>query len=149
MKLRYKIPLGILLILGVAISALGLVIGHTADCGPAPQLSSNGERAKAVIYRCYGPPEVLEYVDIEKPTPAADEVLVKVHAASVNPLDWHYMRGSPYLMRLIAGIGAPTSSGMGVDFAGTVEAVGDDVRVEAAVGAAFFPRCMVLERFAV
>lgn len=127
MKLRYKIPVGILLIVVVAISTLALVIGHTGDCGPAPQLSSNGERMKAVIYRCYGPPEVLEYVDIEKPTPAADEVLVKVHAASVNPLDWHYMRGSPYLMRLVAGIGAPASSAMGVDFAGTVEVVGDDV----------------------
>ncbi|MFT5361434.1 MAG: NADPH:quinone reductase-like Zn-dependent oxidoreductase [Porticoccaceae bacterium] len=127
MKLRYKIPLGILLTLVAAISALALVIGHTADCGPAPQLSGNGEWVKAVTYRCYGPPEVLEYVDIEKPTPAADEILVKVYAASVNPLDWHYMRGSPYLMRLIAGIGAPTSSAMGVDFAGTVEAMGDDV----------------------
>jgi NADPH:quinone reductase-like Zn-dependent oxidoreductase len=127
MKLRYKIPLGILLVLVVAISALGLVIGHTSDCEPATQLASNVERVKAITQHCYGPPEVLEYVDIEKPTPAADEILVKVYAASVNPLDWHYMRGSPYLMRLVAGIGAPTSNAMGVDFAGIVEAVGDDV----------------------
>jgi NADPH:quinone reductase-like Zn-dependent oxidoreductase len=66
-------------------------------------------------------------VDVAKPTPLDDEVLVKVHAASVNPLDWHYMRGSPYLMRLGPGLGAPADSKIGVDFAGTVEAVGSDV----------------------
>ncbi|MGI9248255.1 MAG: NAD(P)-dependent alcohol dehydrogenase [Woeseiaceae bacterium] len=82
---------------------------------------------KAVVYRCYGSPEVLEYVDVEKPVPLDDEVLVKVHAASVNPLDWHYMRGSPYLMRLGSGLGAPNDSSMGVDFAGVVESVGSNV----------------------
>lgn len=82
---------------------------------------------KAVVYRCYGAPDVLSLEDVEKPVPADDEVLVKVHAASVNPLDWHYMRGSPYLMRLSAGIGAPDDIRMGVDYAGTVEAVGKDV----------------------
>ncbi len=127
MKLRYKIPLGILLVLGVAMSALALVVGHTSACSPASQVAIDGEAVKAITYRCYGSPEVLEYVDIKKPTPAADELLVKVHAASVNPLDWHYMRGSPYLMRLVAGIGAPSSIELGVDFAGTVEAVGADV----------------------
>jgi NADPH:quinone reductase-like Zn-dependent oxidoreductase len=82
---------------------------------------------RAIVYRCYGSTDVLELADIEKPTPADDEVLVKVHAASVNPLDWHYMRGSPYLMRLGSGIGAPKNTGMGADFAGTVEAVGKNV----------------------
>ncbi|MGB5622887.1 MAG: NAD(P)-dependent alcohol dehydrogenase [Gammaproteobacteria bacterium] len=82
---------------------------------------------KAVVYRCYGSPDVLEYADIEKPTPADDEVLVKIHAASVNPLDWHYMRGSPYIMRLMSGLGAPTETRLGVDYAGTVEAVGSKV----------------------
>jgi NADPH:quinone reductase-like Zn-dependent oxidoreductase len=66
-------------------------------------------------------------VDVEKPTPADGEVLVKVHAASVNPLDWHYMRGSPYIMRLGTGLGKPEVTRLGVDFAGTVEAVGADV----------------------
>ncbi|MCH8228294.1 MAG: NAD(P)-dependent alcohol dehydrogenase, partial [Proteobacteria bacterium] len=83
---------------------------------------------KAIVYRCYGSPDVLEFEDIEKPTPADDEVLVKVVAASVNPLDWHYMRGSPYIMRLLAGLGAPNDARMGVDFAGTVEAVGRNVK---------------------
>jgi NADPH:quinone reductase-like Zn-dependent oxidoreductase len=54
-------------------------------------------------------------------------VLVKIHAASVNPLDWHEMRGAPYFMRLSSGLGAPTSAKLGVDFAGTVEAVGSGV----------------------
>jgi NADPH:quinone reductase-like Zn-dependent oxidoreductase len=82
---------------------------------------------KGIVYRCYGSPDVLEFEDIEKPIPADDEVLVKVHAASVNPLDWHYMRGSPYIMRLGSGVGAPKRTSMGVDFAGTVEAVGGNV----------------------
>jgi NADPH:quinone reductase-like Zn-dependent oxidoreductase len=126
-KLRNKIGIGILLTLAVSIVSLALVVGYTADCGPAPALSDTAERVKAITYRCYGPPEVLEYGDIEKPVPASDEVLVRVHAAAVNPLDWHYMRGSPYLMRLVAGIGAPDSHLMGADFAGTVETVGDSV----------------------
>ncbi|MDY6944895.1 MAG: NAD(P)-dependent alcohol dehydrogenase [Pseudomonadota bacterium] len=82
---------------------------------------------KALVQRCYGPPAVLKVEDIVKPAPAADEILVKVHAAAVNPLDWHYMRGEPYVMRLATGLGAPKDSGMGVDFSGTVEAVGGDV----------------------
>ncbi|WP_349263221.1 NAD(P)-dependent alcohol dehydrogenase [Steroidobacter sp.] len=83
---------------------------------------------KAVVQRCYGPPSVLRLEEAAKPVPEADQVLVKVHAAAVNPLDWHYMRGEPYIMRLSSGIGAPTDTAMGVDFAGVVEAVGADVR---------------------
>jgi len=127
MKLRYKIANGILALLGLAILSLGLVISHTADCEPAPALSGETELMKAMVSRCYGSPDVLALEDIAKPAPADDEVLVKVVAASVNPLDWHYMRGSPYLMRLGTGLGAPTDASMGVDFAGTVAAVGSDV----------------------
>jgi NADPH:quinone reductase-like Zn-dependent oxidoreductase len=127
MKLRYKIGIGTLIVLAVLISTLAIAVGYTSDCGPATAVSDNAERVKAITYRCYGPPSVLEYVDIEKPAPESTEVLIKVHAASVNPLDWHYMRGSPYVMRAMSGIGAPNSELMGVDFAGTVEAVGDKV----------------------
>ena len=127
MKLRYKVTGGILIFLAVAISSLALVLSHTSTCGPAPAVSGETELMKAIVYRCYGSPDVLEFEDVEKPTPADNEVLVKVHAASVNPLDWHYMRGSPYLMRLGSGLGAPKDSRMGVDFAGTVEAVGKNV----------------------
>ena len=127
MKLRYKVTSGILIFLAVAISSLALVLSHTSACGPAPAVSGETELMKAIVYRCYGSPDVLEFEDVEKPTPADNEVLVKVHAASVNPLDWHYMRGSPYLMRLGTGLGAPKNSRLGVDFAGTVEAVGKNV----------------------
>ena len=123
MKLRYKILNGFLIFLVVAIGALGMVIGYTSDCAPAPVVSADGELMKAAVFRCYGSADVVEIADVEKPTPADDEVLVKVQAASVNPLDWHYMRVSPYLIRLSAGIGAPSDSKMGVDFAGIVEAV--------------------------
>ena len=128
MKLRYKIVGGILIFLAVAISSLALILSHNSACGPAPEVSDGAELMKAIVYRCYGSPDVLEFEDIEKPTPADDEVLVKVVAASVNPLDWHYMRGSPYIMRLMVGLGAPNRTSMGVDFAGTVEAVGRNVK---------------------
>lgn len=128
MKLRYKVANGILIFVAVAIASLALVLSHNSDCEPAPTVSAETELMKAIVYRCYGPPDVLRLEDIEKPVPANDEVLVKVHAAAVNPLDWHYMRGSPYLMRLGSGLGAPNDPRLGVDFAGTVEAVGSNVQ---------------------
>lgn len=128
MKLRYKISGGILIFLGVAISSLALVLSHNSACGLASAVSDDRELMKAIVYRCYGSPDVLRFEDVEKPTPADDEVLVKVHAASVNPLDWHYMRGSPYIVRLGSGLGAPNGTSMGVDFAGTVETVGSNVK---------------------
>ena len=127
MKLRYKILGGCLLLLFISIGALALTIGHTSDCAEPPASAVGANTMKAITYHCYGSPEVLLYRDIEKPLPNDDEVQVKVVAASVNPLDWHYMRGSPYIMRLIVGIGAPDDTSMGVDFAGTVAAVGNKV----------------------
>jgi len=84
---------------------------------------------KAIRFYRYGPPEVLELADIEVPAVGDDEVLVRVRAASVNPLDWHFMRGSPYLVRALAGLTRPRASatGLGADMAGSVEAVGKDV----------------------
>ncbi len=128
MKLRYKVAGGILIFLGVAISSLALVLSHNSACGPAPAVADGSELMKAIVYRCYGSADVLGFEDVEKPTPADDEVLVKVVAASVNPLDWHYMRGSPYFMRLGIGLGAPNDTSLGVDFAGTVEAIGRNVK---------------------
>ena len=127
MKLRYKITGGILVVLVLAVSALAIAISHDSPCGPAPAIPGNAKLMKAVVYRCYGPPDVLKVEDIEKPTPKDNQVLVKVRAASVNPLDWHYMRGKPYFMRMMAGYGKPAEPRLGVDFAGTVEAVGPQV----------------------
>jgi len=116
-----------MILVAVALTTLAITLSHNAACVPPPALADNTELMKGIVYRCYGSPDVLEFEDIEKPTPTDNEVLVKVRAASVNPLDWHYMRGSPYIMRLASGLGAPEDTGMGVDFAGTVEAVGENV----------------------
>ena len=82
---------------------------------------------KAIVRTTYGPPEVLEVGEIDKPVPAEDEVLVRVRATSVNPVDWHTLTGTPYLLRLQEGLRGPKSEQLGVDFAGTVEAVGANV----------------------
>src|SRR3990172_13127382 len=75
---------------------------------------------KAIVYTKYGPPDILRLKDIEKPTPKEDEVLVKVHAASANPLDWHRMRGAPFLVRLEDGLLKPKNPMLGADIAGRV-----------------------------
>src|SRR5207249_7065127 len=72
-------------------------------------------------------PDVLQLSDIEKPTLRDDEVLVKVHAASANPLDWHLMRAEPFLARLENGLLKPKNTKLGADIAGHVEAVGRNV----------------------
>ena len=82
---------------------------------------------RAIVYRRYGPPGVLRCEDIEKPAPGDDEVLIKVRAASVNPRDWHCMRGSPYIARLQFGLRKPKAPWLGVDVAGEVEAAGGKV----------------------
>lgn len=82
---------------------------------------------KAIVHDTYGDPDVLEFRDIERPEPGADEVLLRVHAASVNPLDWHFLTGTPYVLRLMAGLRAPKRRTRGVDVAGRVESVGADV----------------------
>lgn len=127
MKLRYRILNGVLILLLLAVATLALVLSYDSPCGPASAPSSASQHMQAIVYRCYGPPEVLALETVDKPVPADDEVLVRVRAASVNPLDWHYLRGSPYLMRLDSGLGAPGLERLGVDFAGTVEAVGASV----------------------
>ncbi len=127
MKLRYKILNTVLALVVLGVIALGITLSYTADCPPPAALPA-GDAMNAVIQRCYGSPDVLEYTRIAKPVPKDDQVLVRVHIAAANPLDWHYMRGEPYIMRPDAGIGSPTNPRLGVDFAGTIEAVGKDVR---------------------
>lgn len=81
---------------------------------------------QAIVYRENGSPDVLRCEEIDKPTPGPDEVLIKVHAASVNPLDWRMMRGSP-LFRVMSLGRKPKLSHPGVDVAGVVEVVGSNV----------------------
>jgi 2-desacetyl-2-hydroxyethyl bacteriochlorophyllide A dehydrogenase len=82
---------------------------------------------KAVVYTEYGSPDVLQFKDVEKPTPRDNEVLVKVHAASTNPADWHLMRAEPFLARLENGLLKPKNTKLGADIAGRVEAIGRNV----------------------
>lgn len=92
---------------------------------------------KAIIFPEYGSPDVLQIQQIEKPTPVENEVLVKVHAASANPADWHRMRGEPFLARIEEGLFKPQNPKIGTDVAGVVEAVGNKV-TEFKVGDAVF-----------
>jgi NADPH:quinone reductase-like Zn-dependent oxidoreductase len=83
---------------------------------------------KAVVMECYGTPEVLELRDVATPTPRADEVLVRVLAASVNDWDWGMLRGTPFIIRILNGLFTPKVRVIGCDIAGRVEAVGEDVK---------------------
>lgn len=84
---------------------------------------------KAIVYSKYGPPEVLHLEEVEKPVPRDDEVLVKIHAASINAYDWRHVRASPFLIRLMgAGLLKPKHKILGADIAGKVEAAGSSVR---------------------
>jgi NADPH:quinone reductase-like Zn-dependent oxidoreductase len=84
---------------------------------------------KAIRYYTYGSPDVLQLQDAPMPAIGSDELLVRVRAAAVNPLDWHFMRGMPYLARLQSGLARPKASSrrLGADMAGSVEAVGASV----------------------
>jgi NADPH:quinone reductase-like Zn-dependent oxidoreductase len=82
---------------------------------------------RAILYTEYGPPEVLRLAEVAPPIPQDNEVLIRVRAASVNPRDWHYLRGTPYLVRTQAGMRRPRDPRLGMDLAGQVEAVGRNV----------------------
>jgi NADPH:quinone reductase-like Zn-dependent oxidoreductase len=84
---------------------------------------------KAIVHATYGGPEVLQLVDVDTPAPGSTDVLVKVHAAALNPVDWHFVRGSPFPMRLMMGglRGPKQPRGVGVDYAGTIAAIGSSV----------------------
>ena len=83
---------------------------------------------KAAVYRSYGSPDVVKCEEVEKPVAGDNQVLIKVRAASVNALDWHGMRGKPYIMRMMgSGLRKPRSTRLGSDVAGQAEAVGRNV----------------------
>lgn len=84
-------------------------------------------KLKAIIYTQYGSPDVLQYTAIEKPTPKDDEILIKVHAASISPLDWRLVAATPFLARLENGLTRPKNPLLGADIAGRVEAVGNKI----------------------
>ena len=82
---------------------------------------------RAIVHKTYGEADVLESKEVGKPAPANDEVLVRVRAASVNPVDWYGLTGRPYVARVQTGVRKPKEERIGVDFAGTIETVGSAV----------------------
>ena len=85
---------------------------------------------KAVVYTKYGPPDVLELKEVEKPAPKDNEVLIKVHATTVTPMDWHFRQpGMNVIARMMAGPIKPNNPILGVELAGEIEAIGKDVKL--------------------
>ena len=122
-----RILWSVLGVVGLLLVAAAYTLSHERPCEPPAALARGAATMKAVVRRCYGAPDVLTIEDVEKPAAAKGQVLVKVHAAGLNPLDWHYMRAEPYLMRIETGFGSPKDLRLGVDFAGVVEAAGPGV----------------------
>lgn len=114
------------------ISAVGPREGREAtlagetEAEPVPSLTN---KMQAIVYHRYGSPDVLELQEVEKPIVGDDDVLVRIRAASVNPYDWHFMRGEPIIVRpQLGGFRKPKATRLGVDMAGEVVAVGRNVR---------------------
>lgn len=82
---------------------------------------------KAIVYEGFGSPDALRCEEIGQPTPGDNEVLIKIHAASVNPFDWKMLKGGPFFVRLLLGLGKPKLKRPGVDVSGQLEAVGRNV----------------------
>ena len=108
---------------------IGAFASYAWATGARQEPIETGEpHMKAVVYTDYGSPDVLEIRDVKKPVPNDDQILIKVRAAAVNPLDWHFMEGTPYIMRAMGvGLRKPKIPRLGVDVAGRVEAVGKNV----------------------
>ncbi len=117
---------------GIALPFL-LVAWFTVAYFRSDNACSNPERGtpahpvKAIVYCDYGLADVLKLENVEKPAAEAGQIVVKVRAAAANPLDWHMMRGTPYVMRIGTGLRRPTELRLGVDYAGVVESVGPGV----------------------
>jgi NADPH:quinone reductase-like Zn-dependent oxidoreductase len=118
----------IAILLAIFVGIIALFVAYWRSTNNCDRLSAaQGNKMKAIVYCDYGLPN-LKLADVGKPTPTDDQVLVKVRAASVNPLDWHFIEGTPKIMRAMGvGLRKPKDTRLGVDFAGTVEAVGKNV----------------------
>ena len=116
------------IVLALFVGVILLFIAYWRSTNDCDRLTAaQGDKMKAIVYCDYGLAN-LKFTDVEKPTATDDQVLVKVRAASVNPLDWHFIEGTPKIMRAMGvGLRKPKDTRLGVDFAGTVEAVGKNV----------------------
>jgi NADPH:quinone reductase-like Zn-dependent oxidoreductase len=127
MKLRYKILIGIGAVLFVGYAALCLTVSHDSPCPPVPALDTGAVPMRSITQRCYGVPQGVRVERMAKPVPGEDQVLIRVHASSINPVEWYGTAGQPRIERLQGGIGLPSDWRLGFDLAGTVEAVGAKV----------------------
>jgi NADPH:quinone reductase-like Zn-dependent oxidoreductase len=127
MKLRYKILTGVAAVFAIGYAALAITVSHDSACPPVPALDAAAESMRAITQRCYGVPQGVRLERVAKPAPREDQVLIRVHASSVNPVEWYGTSGQPQIMRLQGGIGLPSDWKLGYDMAGTVEAVGAKV----------------------
>ena len=127
MKLKRIIGWGALAIV-IALFATGLVAWfRSTNVCDEPAAAAPQTPMQAVVYCDYGSPDVLKLEALEKPVPGDSQLLIKVRAAAVNPVDWHFMRGEPYIGRFGMGLRKPAVTRLGVDYAGVVEAVGKSV----------------------
>ena len=108
--------------------ALLAKLGYIERNHPGRESGKGGEfGVKAIIRDNYGSPDILELEHLGEPEPGDDEVLLRVLATSVNPADWHILRGDPYIARLQLGLRKPKDRVLGCDVAGRVEAIGKNV----------------------
>src|SRR5213595_1145667 len=115
------------ILLALFLGIIALFVAYWRSTNDCDRTAAPKNPMKAIVYCDYGVAN-LKLADIEKPVPNDDQLLVRVRAASVNPLDWHYVEGTPYVMRAMGvGLRKPKDTRLGVDFAGTVEAVGKNV----------------------
>ena len=121
MKIKRVLKWGLLLI--VIVLVIWFQFAYWTSSNDCNRLSAvQGDSMKAIVYCDYGLSNI-RYVDIQKPAPTDDQLLVRVHAVSINPYDWHFIEGTPYIMRALGvGLRKPKDTRLGVDYAGTVEA---------------------------
>jgi NADPH:quinone reductase-like Zn-dependent oxidoreductase len=126
MKIKRTIKWGLLTILVVLV--IWFQFAYWTSSNDCDRLNTTqGDSMKAMVYCEYGLAN-LRYTDIQKPVPTDDQMLVKVRAVSINPYDWHFIEGTPYIMRALGvGLRKPKDTRLGVDYSGTVEAVGKNV----------------------
>jgi len=126
MKKRYKILIGIAGFLVVGTGTLMAVTAYDSACPTSVAEASGPDTMRAAVPRCYGV-QHLKVERVPKPVPSEGQVLIKIHAAGINPVEWYRASGQPYLMRLDGGIGKPKGTRAGYDMAGVIEAVGPGV----------------------
>lgn len=117
---------GVILVI-VLLAVVAVFVAYWRSDDDCARRSAPTTPIKAIVHCDFGDADVLKLEDIEKPVPNDDQVLIRVQAASINPYDWHFMRGTPYIVRTQAGLRKPNNKRIGGDVAGQVEAVGKNV----------------------